>query len=108
MARDEIGPVGGAAALIAVFSIMIILLAVLALVVVQALAASPWGTFSIAMTIPIAFFMGFYMRVLRPGECSRPRQSAWRCCSWRSWPAAGCRGATAPWPTSSRSIPRRW
>jgi carbon starvation protein len=68
MAREEIGPVGGAAALIAVFSIMIILLAVLALVVVQALAASPWGTFSIAMTIPIALFMGFYMRVLRPGR----------------------------------------
>ena len=68
MARDEIGPVGGAAALIAVFSIMIILLAVLALVVVNALADSPWGTFSIAMTIPIAFFMGFYLRVLRPGR----------------------------------------
>jgi len=68
MARDEIGPVGGAAALIAVFSIMIILLAVLALVVVNALAASPWGTFSIAMTIPIAFLMGFYLRVLRPGR----------------------------------------
>jgi carbon starvation protein len=68
MAREEIGPVGGAAALIAVFSIMIILLAVLALVVVNALAQSPWGTFSIAMTIPIAFFMGFYLRVLRPGR----------------------------------------
>ncbi len=68
MARDEIGPVGGVAALLAVFSIMIILLAVLALVVVNALAQSPWGTFSIAMTIPIAFFMGFYMRVLRPGH----------------------------------------
>ena len=68
MARDEIGPVGGAAALIAVFAIMIILLAVLALVVVNALAQSPWGTFSLAMTIPIAFFMGFYMRVLRPGR----------------------------------------
>jgi carbon starvation protein len=68
MARDEIGPVGGAAALIAVLSIMVILLAVLALVVVNALANSPWGTFSIAMTIPIAFFMGFYMRVLRPGR----------------------------------------
>jgi carbon starvation protein len=68
MARDEIGPVGGAAALIAVFSIMIILLAVLALVVVNALAQSPWGVFSIAMTIPIALFMGFYMRVLRPGR----------------------------------------
>ena len=68
MARDEIGPVGGAAALIAVLSIMVILLAVLALVVVNALANSPWGTFSIAMTIPIALFMGFYMRVLRPGR----------------------------------------
>jgi carbon starvation protein len=68
MARDEIGPVGGIAALIAVFSIMIILLAVLALVVVNALANSPWGTFSIAMTIPIALFMGFYLRVIRPGR----------------------------------------
>src|SRR5262245_3205860 len=68
MARDEIGPVGGVAALIAVFAIMIILLAVLALVVVNALAQSPWGTFSLAMTIPIAIFMGFYLRVLRPGR----------------------------------------
>src|SRR3954468_5467256 len=68
MARDEIGPVGGAAALIAVLAIMVILLAVLALVVVNALSNSPWGTFSLAMTIPIAFFMGFYMRVLRPGR----------------------------------------
>ena len=68
MARDEIGPVGGAAALIAVFAIMIILLAVLALVVVNALAKSPWGTFSIAMTIPIALFMGFYLRIIRPGR----------------------------------------
>ncbi|MBB5078767.1 carbon starvation CstA family protein [Nonomuraea endophytica] len=68
MARDEIGPIGGAAALVAVFAIMIILLAVLALVVVGALARSPWGTFSIAMTIPIAFFMGFYLRKLRPGR----------------------------------------
>jgi carbon starvation protein len=68
MARDEIGPVGGAAALVGVFVIMIILLAVLALVVVTALAKSPWGTFSIAMTIPIALFMGFYLRVIRPGR----------------------------------------
>jgi carbon starvation protein len=68
MARDEIGPLGGAAALVAVFAIMIILLAVLALVVVNALAESPWGTFSLAMTIPIALFMGFYLRVLRPGR----------------------------------------
>jgi carbon starvation protein len=68
MVRDEVGVVGGVAALIAVFVIMIILLAVLALVVVNALAASPWGTFSIGMTIPIALFMGFYLRVLRPGR----------------------------------------
>jgi carbon starvation protein len=68
MARDEIGPVGGVAALLAVFSIMIILLAVLALVVVNALSESPWGMFSIAMTIPIALFMGFYLRVIRPGR----------------------------------------
>ncbi|OKK06379.1 carbon starvation protein CstA [Streptomyces sp. CB03234] len=68
MARDEIGPFGGAAALIAVFAIMIILLAVLALVIVNALAHSPWGVFSIGMTIPIALFMGVYLRVLRPGR----------------------------------------
>ncbi|CAL9428080.1 Peptide transporter CstA [Streptomyces sp. enrichment culture] len=68
MAREEIGPLGGAAALIAAFVIMIILLGVLALVVVNALAESPWGTFSIGMTIPIALLMGFYLRVLRPGR----------------------------------------
>src|SRR3712207_1391036 len=68
MAREEIGTVGGAAALIAVLSIMIILLAVLALVVVLALAESPWGSFSIAMTIPIAILMGVYLRFLRPGR----------------------------------------
>lgn len=70
MAREEIGKVGGAAALIAVFVIMIILLGVLALVVVNALAHSPWGTFSVAMTIPIALFMGFYLHILRPGRVS--------------------------------------
>ncbi|ABG03396.1 carbon starvation protein CstA [Rubrobacter xylanophilus DSM 9941] len=68
MAREEIGPVGGAAALIAVMSIMVILLAVLALVVVNALTASPWGSFSLLMTVPIAIFMGFYLRFLRPGR----------------------------------------
>ncbi|MFI7291983.1 carbon starvation CstA family protein [Streptomyces anulatus] len=70
MARDEIGPVGGIAALVAVFIIMIILLAVLALVIVNALAHSPWGVFSIGMTIPIALFMGVYLRTLRPGKVS--------------------------------------
>jgi carbon starvation protein len=68
MAREEVGPIGGAAALVAVLSIMIILLAVLALVVVQALARSPWGAFSIAMTVPIALLMGVYLRFLRPGR----------------------------------------
>ncbi len=68
MVREEIGVVGGIAALIAVFAIMIIILAVLALVVVNALAASPWGVFSIGLTIPIALFMGFYLRHLRPGQ----------------------------------------
>ncbi|BBY16889.1 carbon starvation CstA family protein [Mycolicibacterium litorale] len=70
MARDELGAVGGAAAIVGVLVIMVILLAVLALVVVQALAQSPWGVFSIAMTIPIAIFMGVYLRFLRPGRVS--------------------------------------
>jgi carbon starvation protein len=70
MVRDEMGTVAGASAIVAVFVIMIILLAVLALVVVQALAQSPWGVFSIAMTIPIALLMGLYLRFLRPGRVS--------------------------------------
>ncbi|MGY1692820.1 carbon starvation CstA family protein [Geodermatophilus sp. SYSU D01105] len=68
MVREEIGVVGGIAALIAVFAIMIIILAVLALIVVNALAESPWGVFSIALTIPIALFMGVYLRTIRPGR----------------------------------------
>jgi carbon starvation protein len=68
MARDEIGAVGGAAALIGAFVIMLIIIAVLALVVVRALSQSPWGVFSIAMTIPIALFMGCYLRYIRPGR----------------------------------------
>ena len=68
MARDEIGAVGGAAALIGAFVIMVIIIAVLALVVVRVLSQSPWGVFSIAMTIPIALFMGCYLRYLRPGR----------------------------------------
>src|SRR5688572_28242768 len=70
MVREEIGVVAGIAALIAVFAIMIIILAVLALVVVNALAESPWGVFSIGLTIPIALFMGYYLRHLRPGRVS--------------------------------------
>jgi carbon starvation protein len=70
MARDELGAIGGAAAIIGVLVIMVILLAVLALVVVNALGESPWGVFSIAMTIPIAVLMGLYLRFLRPGRVS--------------------------------------
>ncbi|MGB5151055.1 MAG: carbon starvation CstA family protein [Mycobacterium sp.] len=70
MAKDELGVVGGAAAIVGVLVIMVILLAVLALVVVNALAESPWGVFSIAMTIPIAIFMGLHLRFLRPGRIS--------------------------------------
>jgi carbon starvation protein len=68
MAKDEIGPIGGFAALIGVFFIMIILIAVLALVVVNALRQSPWGTFTVSATIPIAMLMGWYMKVLRPHD----------------------------------------
>ncbi|MGH7702527.1 MAG: carbon starvation CstA family protein [Gemmatimonadales bacterium] len=68
MAKEEIGPVTGLAAMAAVLAIMIILLAVLALVVVNALKDSPWGVFTIACTIPIAFLMGFWMKVWRPGK----------------------------------------
>ncbi len=73
MARDEIGKVGGFVALITVLMIMIVLLAVVALVVVNALTGSPWGTFTIAATMPIAVLMGLYLRYWRPGkvlECS--------------------------------------
>jgi carbon starvation protein len=68
MAKDEIGPIGGFAALVGVFSIMIILIAVLALVVVNALRHSPWGTFTVGATIPIAMLMGAYMKWLRPHD----------------------------------------
>jgi carbon starvation protein len=68
MAKDEIGRVGGFVAYAAVISILIILLAVAALIVVNALKASPWGTFTIAMTMPIALLMGVYLRRIRPGK----------------------------------------
>ena len=68
MAREEIGRVGGFVAYLAVISIIIILLGAVALIVVNALKASPWGAFTIAMTIPIALLMGLYLRRLRPGK----------------------------------------
>ncbi len=68
MVRAELGPAAGVIAMIGILMIMIIILAVLALVVVKALAISPWGTFTVAMTIPIALFMGLYLRCLRPAR----------------------------------------
>ena len=73
MAREEIGKLGGLVAVITVLMIMVILLAVVGLVVVNALKGSPWGTFTIAATMPIALLMGLYLRYWRPGkvlECS--------------------------------------
>src|SRR4029450_3373803 len=68
MIEMELGTVPGSLALVGVLGIMIIILAVLSLVVVKALTASPWGLFTIAATIPIALLMGLYMRVIRPGR----------------------------------------
>jgi carbon starvation protein len=68
MIRAEIGSAAGVVAMIGVLAIMFIILGVLALVVVNALAASPWGTFTVATTIPIALLMGLYLRFLRPGR----------------------------------------
>jgi carbon starvation protein len=68
MAKEEIGRVGGLVAYASVISILVILLAVCALIVVNALKQSPWGAFTIAMTIPIALLMGVYLRQLRPGR----------------------------------------
>jgi carbon starvation protein len=68
MAKDEIGPFAGFTALAGVFAIMVILIAVLALVVVNALNHSPWGTFTVVLTIPIAMLMGWYMRRVRPHD----------------------------------------
>jgi carbon starvation protein len=73
MAREEIGKLGGFTAILTVLLIMVIILAVVALVVVNALKGSPWGTFTVAATMPIAILMGLYLRFWRPGkvlECS--------------------------------------
>ncbi|MFR0691198.1 carbon starvation CstA family protein [Enterobacterales bacterium AE_CKDN230030158-1A_HGKHYDSX7] len=68
LVREEMGQVAGTIALFGAFLIMIIILAVLALIVVKALAESPWGMFTVLATIPIALFMGVYMRYIRPGR----------------------------------------
>ncbi|KAG0731279.1 hypothetical protein G6F23_015465 [Rhizopus arrhizus] len=68
LVREEMGQVPGTIALFGAFLIMIIILAVLAMVVVKALAESPWGMFTVIATMPIAILMGVYMRYIRPGK----------------------------------------
>jgi carbon starvation protein len=68
MAREEIGKIGGLIAYVSILSIIVILLGIAALIVVNALKGSPWGAFTIAMTIPIALLMGLYLRRIRPGR----------------------------------------
>jgi len=68
LVKAEMGPTAGVIALVATFMIMVIILAVLAMIVVKALAHSPWGTYTVAFTIPLALFMGIYTRYLRPGR----------------------------------------
>src|SRR5881296_3571016 len=68
MARDELGPLGGFAALTGTLAIMIILIAVLGLVIVNAMKHSPWGTSTVFATIPVAILVGIYLRFLRPGR----------------------------------------
>ena len=70
MIQSELGLVSGVIALFGTFMIMTILLAILALIVIKALAQSPWGTFTVAATIPIALFMGVYSRYVLPGRVS--------------------------------------
>jgi carbon starvation protein len=68
MAKQELGAFAGVVTMLGALGVMIIILSALALVVVKALANSPWGLFTIAATIPIALFMGIYMRFIRPGK----------------------------------------
>ena len=108
MARDEIGRLGGLVAYVAVISIIVILLAVCALVVVNALKASPWGTFTIAMTIPIALLMGVYLRNLRPGQ-SVGDIGAWLCPGdARDLGRAVGLADPSRWPAGSHSPARLW
>lgn len=68
LVKTEMGNIAGITILIACFMIMVIILAVLAMIVVKALTHSPWGTYTVAFTIPLAIFMGVYIRYIRPGE----------------------------------------
>ncbi len=96
MIKEELGTAAGAVAVVAVLAILIILLAVLALVVVNALGESPWGVFTVGATIPIAMFMGGYLRFWRVGK------------SWRSRSLASCCLLLAVWGGQYVIISRSW
>ena len=89
MAREEIGKAGGLVAFVAVIVIMVVLLGVVGLIVVNALKGSPWGTFTIAMTIPIALLMGVYLRCLRPGKVLEASVARLHSCFASIWGGRG-------------------
>ena len=99
MARDELGPSAASPALIGTLLIMIILIAVLGLVVVNAMKHSPWATSTVAATIPIAMLVGLYMRNIRPGRVLEGSLlGVASCCCWRWRAAAGSTTAGAARP----------
>ena len=120
MARDELGPVGGFAAIIGTLTIMIILIAVLGLVVVNAMKHSPWATATVFATIPIAMLVGLYLRNIRPGRVLEAsligvallllavvgggwrRSSTRRCARCSTWTASRSRGSSSATASSRR------
>ncbi len=95
--RMEMGPVAGTIALFGAFMIMVIILAVLALIVVRALAESPWGLFTVAATVPLAMLMGGYTRWVGRGRSARCRSSAYRPDPGdRLWPVDRAVGGARP------------
>ena len=84
MVKEELNSAAGCIALLAILAILVILLAVLALVVVNALAESPWGVFTVGATIPIAMFMGGYLRFVARGQSAGSvGHRGGACCCWR-------------------------
>ena len=105
MARDEIGPVAGLTAQLAVLGIMIVLISVIALVVVNALAESPWGTVTVALTIPIALVMGGYLRWVRPGRVLEATAMGLVLLAGALWAGRAVAGNVALAPTFTLSKP---
>lgn len=85
MIKEEMGKTTGGIAMIGILFIMFIIVAILAMVVVNSLAESPWGLFTIAMTIPIAIFMGIYMRFIRPGRVGEASVIGFILLIWALW-----------------------